>query len=188
MTQDTQNPAVEKNNDTKPAVNQNDANNTADTGNVNPDNVPYARFNEVTKQNKKLLDKLTAFENKQEESRVAKLEAEGKHNELIAEQKAKLQSYEEKLTYYSNLEQQERDGLLSQIPQNQQEIYQDLSTLKLREHIKLMSESKSLKTDTSGTVRGNSLGIKDDADIWKMDTNDRKKNWGDVLRHFKQKK
>ena len=54
MTDNTENPAVEKNNDTKPADNENVVNQTADTGNDTPDSVPYARFNNITKQNKKL--------------------------------------------------------------------------------------------------------------------------------------
>ena len=74
MTNNTQTSVDEQNSDTKPADNKNVENNTADTGNVNPDNIPYARFNEVTKQNKSLQEKLNAIESKQEENRVAKLE------------------------------------------------------------------------------------------------------------------
>ena len=55
----TTNPAVEQNNDTKPAVNENDVNQTADTGNDTPDNAPYARFNEISRQNKKLQEKIS---------------------------------------------------------------------------------------------------------------------------------
>ena len=51
MTKDTTTSAVEQNNDTKPADNENVANQPAVQGNDTPtDNVPYGRFNEVNKQ------------------------------------------------------------------------------------------------------------------------------------------
>ena len=50
MTQDTNTSAVEQNSDTKPADNENVVNQTADPGNVTPDNVPYARFNAINKK------------------------------------------------------------------------------------------------------------------------------------------
>ena len=188
MIKDTKTSVAEQNTDTKPADNKNVENNTADTGNVNPDNIPYARFNEVTKQNKKLAEKLKAIESAQEESRLAKLEEDGQFKEIISEQKATLKSYEEKIAYYNNLEQEERDGLLSQLSKDDQEIYGDLSTSKLRTHIGNISKANSVRTDKSAPVRGNNLGIKNDADIWKMDKQDRQKNWSDIVSHFTRKK
>ena len=167
--------AGQEKSDTKPADNQNVANNTADTGNVNPDNIPYARFNEVTKSNKKLQEQLNQYEDKQEAERISKLEAEGKHQEVIAEQSAKIKAYEEKLSYHDDLEKQERNGLLSQLNETDQELYQELSTTRLRDHVAKASKGTSVRTDKSAPVRGNTLGIKHDSDIWKMDSSISKK-------------
>ena len=82
MTNDTENPAVQEKNDTKPADNENVVNQTADTGNDTPDSVPYARFNDVTKQNRKLQEKIKATKDKQESERVSRLEEQNKYQEL----------------------------------------------------------------------------------------------------------
>ena len=187
MTKDATTSAVEKNNDTKPADKENVVNQTADTGNDTPDNVPYARFNELTRQNKKLQEKIKATKDKQEADRVASLEEQNKYQELYSEAQTKIADYEKKLEYHDKLEQEERESLLLQLPDEQRKIYEDLPTSKLRDHVQLTSKNTALRTDKSAPIRGNNLGIKNDADIWKMDKSQRQKSWGDVIRHFKKK-
>ena len=187
MTQDTKTSADDKNIEMKPSDKENVVNQTADTGNDTPDSVPYARFNDVTKQNRKLQEKIKATKDKQESERVSRLEEQNKYQELYSESQTKIKSYEDKLAYHEALEQQEREGLLLQLPDEQKKIYGDLPTAKLRDHVNLVSKTNSLRTDKSAPIRGNNLGIKHDSDIWKMDKTDRQKNWGDVIRHFKKK-
>ena len=100
MTKDTTTSVVEQNNDTKPAVNENDANQPADTGNVNPDSVPYARFNELSKQNKKLQKQMDEINSEREEARIKRMEEEGKTKELYSELQIKNKALEEKNAYY----------------------------------------------------------------------------------------
>ena len=186
MTKDPTTSVVEQNNDTKPAVNENDANQPADTGNVNPDSVPYARFNELSKQNKKLQKQMDEINSEREEARIKRMEEEGKTKELYSELQIKNKALEEKNAYYEGLEEQERESLLSQIPDGERSIYEDLSTLKLRAHVENIAKLQNVKTDKSAPLRGNNLGIKHDSEIWKMDPKDRKKNWGNVIKHFKK--
>ncbi len=179
---------VEQNNDTQSADKQNVANQTAVEGNDSPNSVPYARFNEIVKQNKKLNDKLDKLSKQQEADRMKEMEEQNKFQELYTELKAQNQKLTEKNEYYGKLEQEERDGLLAQLSEEEQEIYSDLPTTKLRTHIANMSSKNAVASDKSAAIRGNNLKIKHDSDIWKMNSQDRKSSWGDVLNHFKNKK
>ena len=188
MTSDNTTTVVEQNNETKPADSETIEKQSADTGNVNPDSVPYARFNELSKDRKKLQAEIDAMKAQQEEARLARMEEEGKTKELYSEVKAENKTLKEQNAYYKNLEQQERDGLLAQLPDDERDIYGDLSTTKLRAHVSKMRKAQSVNTDKSSAMRGNSLGIKHDSDIWNMNPKDRKKSWGDIVSHFKNKK
>ena len=187
MTKNTSTSAVEQNNDTKPAVNENDVNQTADTGNDTPDSVPYARFNEINKELKSLKDVNAKLKEKQESERVAKLEEQNKWQELYTEQQSENKSLKEKLAYHNEMEAKDRESLLMQMSEEHRKIAEDLSTPKLKKHANLMTKNTALRTDKSAPVRGNTLGIKNDADIWEMDKSERSKNWTDVIRHFKKK-
>ena len=186
MKEDTNTSVADQNSDTKPAVNENDANQPADTGNVNPDSVPYARFNELSKNNKKLQEQMDSINTEREDARVKRMEEEGKTKELYSELQVKNKALEEKNSYYQGLEEQERESLLSQIPDGERAIYEDLSTLKLRAHVENIAKLQNVRTDKSAPLRGNNLGIKHDSDVWKMDQKDRQKNWSDVIKHFKK--
>jgi len=181
-------PVVEQNNDTQSADNQNVDNQTAVQGNDSPNSVPYARFNEIVKQNKKLNDKLDNLSKQQEAQRTKEMEEQNKFQELYTELKASNAQLSEKNDYYMKLEEEERNGLLSQLSEEEQEVYSELSTSKLRTHIANMQNKASVATDKSAVVRGNNLNIKTDNDIWKMNPSDRKANWGSVVSHFKNKK
>ena len=124
----TTNPAVEQNNDTKPADNQNVDNQTADTGNDTPDSVPYARFNEITRQNKKLQEQIKKDEEARESARIKQMEEEGKTKELYAELQIESKSLKEKVAHYEEIEKQERDSLLEQLSEEDRELYGNLST------------------------------------------------------------
>ena len=68
------------------------------------ESIPYARFNEVTKQKKELETKLKEYETKQEATRVKAMEEQGKFKELNAELSNKVKTYEEKLNVYAQKE------------------------------------------------------------------------------------
>jgi len=179
---------VEQNNETKPADNQNVETNSAVEGNDNPNNVPYTRFNDVTKKNKELLSKIAKMEEEQEASRVKKLEEQGEFKTLNAELQDKLKQASTKLDYYEQLEQQEREALLQGLSDDDKAIYGELDTVKLRKHVENSSSTNKVRTDASAPIRGNKLNIKSDDEIWnKMDSKERQSNWSNIVRHFKKK-
>ena len=187
MTKDTTTSAVEQNNDTKPADNENVANQPAVQGNDTPtDNVPYARFNEVNKQLRDMEAKLKASKQKEEKRRVATMEEQGKFKELNAELQTKYDSLQKENAYYKEQEQKEREVLLHKLPEQERAVYGDLSTDILRIHINNVSKMQGIRTDKSGKIRGSNLDVKSDSEIWKMDQKNRQKNWKDVIKHFKK--
>ena len=187
MTKDANASAVEQNNETKPADNENVVNQTADTGNDTPDSVPYARFNEVNKKYSSMQNELQSLKQAQEDARVKQMEEQGQYKERNAELSDENKKLKEKLAYHDELEAKERESLLMDMSEEHRVIAEDLSTRKLKNYAKLITKNTSLRTDKSAPVRGNNLGIKNDAEIWKMDKAERSKNWTDVIRHFKKK-
>ena len=185
MTKETTTSVVEKNNETKSADNENVVNQSAVTkGNDTPDNIPYARFNELNKNYKSLQEKFSVMETDKEKQRTAQMEEEGKYKELNSELQAKFDKVKEQNDYYLALEQKERDTLLGTLPEDDRGIYEDLSTEKLRKHVETYNTRTSTPTDKSKAVRGNVLS--DDKDIWSMNQDEKKKNWGAYLNKFKK--
>ena len=89
-------------------------------------------------------------------------------------------------TWLQKQEQKEREVLLHKLPEQERAVYGDLSTEKLRIHIDNVSKMQGIRTDKSGKIRGSNLDVKNDSDIWKMDSKSRSKNWTDVIKHFKK--
>ena len=184
----TTNPAVEQNNDTKPAENQNVDNQTADTGNDTPDSVPYARFNEITRQNKKLQEQIKKDEEARESARIKQMEEEGKTKELYAELQIESKSLKEKVAHYEEIEKQERDSLLEQLSEEDRELYGNLSTPSLKKHLSKMSINTTVPTDKSTPIRKSGLNIKDTEEIWDMKGNVKRDNWDKIVNFYNNKK
>ena len=178
--------AVEQNNETKSADTQN-IDNSAVQGNDSPNSVPYARFNDINKKYNAVQEELKSFKQTQEDIRVKQMEEQGQFKERNAELTSENTKLKEKLAYHEGLEQQERESLLSNLTQDEQEIYGGLSTTKLRKHINSLKTGKSVKTDMSSPKRGNPLSDKNDKDIWEMDQPDKKKNWMNIIDRFQNK-
>ena len=121
--------------------------------------VPQSRLNEVIAKSNTTIEKLTEennqFKAKEEQARKKQLEAEGKQSEIIAEQDKTIEKLQ---SYYDNNEQkrtERRSKLLETIPENQRNIYKELSLEGLEEHIK-MSQGVKVNTDTrQSNRRGN---------------------------------
>tara|TARA_Y100001973_G_C5209214_1_gene344209 strand:- start:2470 stop:3033 length:564 start_codon:yes stop_codon:yes gene_type:complete len=179
--------AVEQNNDTKPADSQNVEKDSAVKGNDTPNSVPYARFNEVNKSYNSLKEEVKALKQTQEDARVKQMEEQGKFKELNAELYTENKSLKEKLAYHNDLEMKERESMISQIPEKERHIYEELPTVKLREHIATYSSKKTVPTDKSAPIR-KALDVKHDSDIWDKDKKDRQNSWGSILQHFQGNK
>ena len=185
MTDNTENPAVEKNNDTKPADNENVVNQTADTGNDTPDNVPYARFNNITKQNKKLQTQIDEMKSMMEEKKIKESTDLAELKDLSIEQSSRLKEYEAKFKVIEEKEAQEHSLLLEQIPEDAREIYGKLNVNDLRKLV-AKANKQSVSTDKSAPIRSG-LKVNDTEDIWSMSSENKRKNWGDIVNFYKKK-
>jgi len=115
------------------------------------------------------------------------MEEQGKFKELNAELYTENKSLKEKLAYHNDLEMKERESMISQIPEKERHIYEELPTVKLREHIATYSSKKTVPTDKSAPIR-KALDVKHDSDIWDKDKKDRQNSWGSILQHFQGNK
>jgi hypothetical protein len=148
-------------------------------------NIPYARFNEVTKQKKELEAKLKQYEEKQEANRVKALEEQGKYKELNTELTDKVKSYEEKLNVYAEKEAKEREGLLNQLSDDDKNLYGSLSNEALRTHLsKVKEQSVPTNTTQPTKLRGN----QDVKEFWNQPKEEQKKNWADMIATYTKKK
>ena len=156
---------------------------TTDNENKAVDSIPYARFNEVTKQKKELETKLKEYQAKQEENRVKAMEEQGKFKELNAELTTKLQTQEEKLNVYAEKEAKEREDLIAQLDDQDKEVYGSLSNGQLRKHLN-KSKKQSVSTNTTQPIRdasGNSI-----KDWSNLSPDEKRSNWKSVLKSYKK--
>ena len=148
------------------------------------ESIPYAGFNEVTKQKKELETKLKEFNDTQEANRIKAMEEQGKYKELNAELTSKVNKYEEKLNVYAEQEAKVREDLLSQLDDQDKEVYGSLSNDQLRKHLSKGQKPQPANTNTTQPIRdvsGNKV-----ADWTKLDPKDKRDNWGSILKSFKK--
>tara|TARA_Y100001938_G_scaffold45848_1_gene63662 strand:- start:4731 stop:5291 length:561 start_codon:yes stop_codon:yes gene_type:complete len=157
---------------------------TTNNDNKTVDSIPYARFNEVTKQKKELEAKLKDYEAKQEENRVKRLEEQGKYKELNAELTSKVNKYEEKLNVYAEKEAKEREDLISQLDDQDKEVYGSLSNDQLRKHLAKGQKPAPATINTTQPIRdksGNKV-----SDWTNLSKGDKQSNWKDILKSYKK--
>ena len=166
---------------------QTDANVSVETtGNdtTTVESIPYARFNEVTKQKKELETKLKEFNDTQEANRIKAMEEQGKYKELNAELTSKVNKYEEKLNVYAEQEAKVREDLLSQLDDQDKEVYGSLSNDQLRKHLSKGQKPQPANTNTTQPIRD--VGGNKVADWTKLDPKEKRDNWGSILKSFKK--
>lgn len=152
--------------------------------NKNVDSIPYARFNEVTRKNKDLESQLKQYQTKQEENRIKTMEEQGKYKEINAELSSKVNKYEEKLNVYAEKEAKEREDLVSQLDDQDKEVYGSLSNDQLRKHLAKGQKPKPATINTTQPVRdtsGNRV-----TDWTNLSKNDKKSNWKSILKTYKK--
>ena len=148
------------------------------------ESIPYARFNEVTKQKKELEAKLKEFNDTQEANRIKAMEEQGKYKELNAELTSKVNKYEEKLNVYAEQEAKVREDLLSQLDDQDKEVYGSLSNDQLRKHLSKGQKPQPANTNTTQPIRD--VGGNKVADWTKLDPKEKRDNWGSILKSFKK--
>ena len=157
---------------------------TTDSDKKTVESIPYARFNEVTKQNQEYKTKLKEFEAKQEEDRIKAMEEQGKYKELNAELSTKVKTYEEKLNVYAEKEQKEREDLISQLDDQDKEVYGSLSNDQLRKHLSKVQKPQTAPTNSTQPIRdtsGNKV-----ADWTNLSPDEKRSNWKSILKSYKK--
>ena len=105
------------------------------------------------------------------------LEAKEEFKTLYESTKAENEALKPKVEKFEMQEKQRREHLLSQLSQDDQEIYQDLSTIKLEKHIERLGKSKVQVSDAKEvTSSGKFAGNTKFADLSEEDRQKAKKN------------
>ena len=130
---------------------------------------------------KELQAKLDGYETAQEKARQKQLSEDGKKDELIAELNAGREKDQSELERLRKYEDDEKTTLIASIASDEAEA-EELSKEKLST-LRLLDKKIAAKSPEAPTARG-SVGYQPPADISKMSQEDRKKNWGDIIRQY----
>ena len=135
---------------------------------------------------KELQAKLAEHDTANEKTRQKQLSEDGKKDELIAELNTKVDKLEGEYTRLSKYEDDEKTNLIASIASDEAEAEtlekESLSTLRL---LKNKIASATPEAPPAPTARG-SVGNQPPPEDWtKMDEGARRKNWGDILKSFK---
>jgi len=124
---------------------------------VKTSDVPYARFKEVNDKLKSFQaekDKLATEVNSMKE---AKLIEEGKKDDVIANLKSELANIKKDNDVLSNYVVDERDRLLSNIPEEKREVYENVDLVALRDIVQERQELLNKKVGVDNSRGGTSM-------------------------------
>ena len=130
---------------------------------------------------KELQAKLGEFESANEKRRQKQLSEDGKKDELISELNSKVEKLEGEYTRLSKYEDDEKTTLIASIASDEAEA-EELSKEKLST-LRLLESKIAAKSPEGPPARG-SVGYQPPADISKMNPEDRRKNWGDIIKQY----
>ena len=130
---------------------------------------------------KELQAKLGEHETANEKARQKQLSEDGKKDELLAEYKAGKEKDRAELDRLRKYEDDEKTSLIASIASDEAEA-EELEKEKLST-LRLLDKKIAAKSPEVPTARG-SVGYQPPADITKMSPEDRKKNWGDIIKQY----
>ena len=133
---------------------------------------------------KELQAKLDEHNTANEKARQKQLSEDGKKDELIAELNTKVDKLEGEYTRLSKYEDDEKTSLIKSIASGNEE-EEELSKESLST-LRLLKTKIAAKSPEVPTARG-SVGYQPPTDISKMSPEDRKKNWGDIIKQYTNK-
>tara|TARA_B100001094_G_scaffold321769_1_gene370011 strand:- start:2156 stop:2689 length:534 start_codon:yes stop_codon:yes gene_type:complete len=149
--------------------------------------VPSHRFNEVISERNKLRQEMEAFKADKEQARAKALEEQGNFETLLTEERNKnvklgeqFNSTSEQLNSYIT---DEKNRLLSKLPEEKRERYEQVDVLTLRNLVDDFSvEKQNMKKAESGTGR-TTVPVNP---FKEMGKNEKRKNWNDILNSYKK--
>jgi len=151
-----------------------------------PENADSSLLQEVMAKKatiKELQAKLDEHNTANEKARQKQLSEDGKKDELIAELNSKVENLTGENTRLSKYEDDEKTNLIASIASDEAEA-EELGKEKLST-LRLLDKKIATKSPETPTARG-SVGYQPIPDISKMSEQDRKKNWSDIIRHYKK--
>ena len=125
--------------------------------------------------------KIAELEAGEEKRRQKQLSDDGKKDELISELNSKVEKLEGEYTRLSKYEDDEKTTLIASIASDDAEA-EELSKEKLST-LRLLKSKIAAKSPEAPPARG-SVGNQPIPDINKMSPEDRKKNWGDIIKQY----
>ena len=128
--------------------------------------------------------KISELEAANEKRRQKQLSDDGKKDELIAELNAKNEKLEGEYNRLSKYEDDEKTSLIASIASDDKAA-EELSRESLST-LRLLKNKIAAKSPEPPTARG-SIGYQKPLDINKMSSEERKENWGDIIKQYTNK-
>ena len=119
---------------------------------------------------------------KAEESRQAKLIAEGKKDDLIAELKEKSKAMEERLSVFDKQDAEKREAIMEKIPEEDRVHFENM-TLQQLEHFSKQGQSPEV-SNPGEAVQGRTRPVNDFDSFMKQDDKFRRENFNEMVRSY----
>lgn len=118
------------------------------------DGVPYSRFQEVNDAKNTLRDELEELKQKiekdAEDRKLKELESKGEYETIMQEMKGKLDMANRKAAAFDEYQTNRRDTLLSLLPEEDRDVYNELPLEKLELHVeRIKTRPKPASTDNA---------------------------------------
>lgn len=156
-------------------------------------NVPQARVNEMVAKSKETITELEAKLRKYEEGEKAReleeLEKAGETDRLIKQLKQTIEDQKVYVEEGKASAKRERESYLSQLPEDKREKYADHPIDFLQDAVELYNGANNTKPKvaTQTAQRGDSVSPQTAKEVWEMDSEERGKNWSNIVKGFANK-
>ena len=160
------------------------------------ENVPEERFEKVIAERNDARTKLETLQTqindltaKQKQREEAELEKKGEYKDLLAKTRTELEQYKNKADKLDAYETSRREQLMRNIiNDDDKSIAEGLSLEKLEKFANRVSVSANSGKSVNSRPKTltEKINIKNDSDIWDMDSKDRKGNWKAIVDSFKK--
>jgi len=123
--------------------------------NSDSNSIPYGVYKKLKDDFSDFKSKFSALEEKQTKARESKMKEEGQLKELLAEKEAALEKAATKVQEWDDYKTSRRESLLTEIPEDDRDIYAGLSLDNLEKHVQKVQTVKGspFKVDGSPAKR-----------------------------------
>ena len=132
-----------------------------------------------------LESKMEKLELKSEEDRQAKMIAEGKKDELLQEQSARIKEMEKELGAFKQVQEAQKAKLLEEIPEEDRVHYENMNLQQL-EHFVNQTQSPDV-SNPSQAVQGRSNVNFDMDSFFKQPDSSKRDNFGEIIKQYESK-